>query len=85
MQVSSSKTRLGALRARKSTFSMLKDRTLFLVLIIGLSPNCVQFYIPEDNYKKKQCDTFNDHGNREFLLIIMAVAMASAATCVWQS
>ena len=40
-------------RGRKSFLSMLKDRTLFLVVIIGLSPNYVYSFI----FKQKQCDT----------------------------
>ena len=65
--------------------------TLFLVVIIGLSPNSVLLlYCPKDNYKQKQWKTLPVtmitemvHFNR---LLFMVVAMASAAsTCLWRS
>ena len=46
------KTRLGALGGRKSVFSMLTYKTLFLVVIIGLSPISMSpLYCSKDNYK----------------------------------
>ena len=51
------KNKVGALGGRKSIFSMLRDMTLFLVVIIGMSlNNPKQLYFLKDNYKQKQCD-----------------------------
>ena len=48
----------GAVGGRKSIFSMLTYRTLFLVVIIELFPNSVfQLYCPKDYYKQKQWNT----------------------------
>ena len=70
MKVSHSKTSLGALGGRMSNFSLLKYKTLFLVVIIGLSLNCVYSYIFRRIITRSgQCDIFvgkNDHGNHAF-------------------
>ena len=48
----------GAVGGRKSIFSMLTYRTLFLFVIIKLFPNSVfQLYCPKDYYKQEQCHT----------------------------
>ena len=69
-------------------FPTLKGRTLFLAVIIGLSPNYVDSFIFRKIITSRSSGTMPVRMTTEMMhfnrLIIMVVAMASVAICVWR-